>query len=155
MVLANTFPSTGTKPNCTSNQHYKVVLDDNSTGAFSGKIEVARDAQKTEAFQSNKSILLSDTAKMHTKPQLVIYADDVKCSHGATVGQLDEDALFYLQSRGISRDESRLLLMYAFANDVMSKIKEPALKDRITDLVNKRLRGELSRCNNCAMHCHD
>lgn len=143
------------KPNCTSNQHYKVVLDDNSTGVFSGKIEVARDAQKTEAFQSNKSILLSDTAKMHTKPQLVIYADDVKCSHGATVGQLDEDALFYLQSRGISRDESRLLLMYAFANDVMSKIKEPALKDRITDLVNKRLRGELSRCNNCAMHCHD
>ena len=143
------------KPHCTSNQHYKGVLDDIATGVFSGKINVHRDAQKTEAYQTNNNILLTDTAKMHTKPQLVIYADDVKCSHGATVGQLDEDALFYLQSRGISRDESRLLLMYAFANDVISKIKEPSLRDRISDLVNKRLRGELSRCNNCAMHCNE
>ncbi|HDR67743.1 MAG TPA: Fe-S cluster assembly protein SufD, partial [Bacteroidaceae bacterium] len=136
------------KPHCTSNQHFKGVLDDDATGVFCGKIHVHRDAQKTEAYQSNNNILLTDTAKMHTKPQLEIYADDVKCSHGATVGQLDENALFYLQSRGISMEESRLLLMYAFANDVISRIKEPALKNRISDLVDKRLRGELSRCNN-------
>jgi Fe-S cluster assembly protein SufD len=141
------------KPHCTSNQHYKGILDDNSTGAFSGMIHVYPDAQKTEAFQTNNNILLSDTAKMHSKPRLEIYADDVKCSHGATVGQLDEDAMFYLQSRGIPRDESRLMLMDAFTWDVISKIKQPSLQERITDLVSKRLRGELSRCNNCAMHC--
>jgi Fe-S cluster assembly protein SufD len=142
-------------PHCTSNQHYKGVLDDTSTGAFTGKIHVHPDAQKTEAFQTNNNILLSDTAKMHTKPQLEIYADDVKCSHGATVGQLDEEALFYLQSRGIPRDEGRLMLMDAFAHDVISRIKQPSLRERISDLVGKRLRGELSRCNNCAMNCHD
>jgi Fe-S cluster assembly protein SufD len=141
------------KEHCTSNQHYKGVLDDNSTGAFNGKIHVHPDAQKTEAYQTNNNILLTDTARMHTKPRLEIYADDVKCSHGATVGQLDEDALFYLQSRGIPKEESRLMLMDAFTWDVISKIKQPALQERITDLVSKRLRGELSRCNNCAMHC--
>ena len=113
------------------------------------------DAQKTEAYQANNNILLTDTAEMNTKPQLVIYADDVRCSHGATVGQLDEDALFYLQSRGIPRDEARLMLMDAFAHEVISRIKQPSLQDRIADLVGKRLRGQLSRCNNCAMHCHD
>jgi Fe-S cluster assembly protein SufD len=143
------------QPHCTSNQYYKGVLDDVSTGAFNGKIHVHPDAQKTEAFQTNNNILLTDTARMHTKPRLEIYADDVKCSHGATVGQLDENALFYLQSRGISKDESRLMLMDAFAWDVISKIKQPPLQDRITDLVSKRLRGELSRCNNCAMHCDE
>jgi len=143
------------QPHCTSNQYYKGVLDDVSTGAFSGKIHVHPDAQKTEAFQTNNNILLTDTARMHTKPRLEIYADDVKCSHGATVGQLDEEALFYLQSRGIPKDESRLMLMDAFAWDVISKIKQPSLQERITDLVGKRLRGELSRCNNCAMHCED
>ena len=142
-------------PNCTSNQYYKGVLDDMSTGVFNGKIHVHPNAQKTEAFQANNNILLSNTAKMHTKPQLEIYADDVKCSHGATIGQLDEDALFYLQSRGIPRDESRLMLMDAFANDVISRIQQPALQDRISELVGKRLRGELSRCNNCVMHCQD
>ncbi len=142
-------------PNCRSDQHYKGVLDDYSTGAFTGKIHVHPDAQKTEAFQSNNNILLSDTAKMHTKPQLEIYADDVKCSHGATVGQLDKDALFYLQSRGIPKDESRLLLMDAFAHDVISRIRQASLHERISDLVSKRLRGELSRCNNCAMNCKD
>lgn len=142
-------------PHCTSNQHYKGVLDDDSTGAFNGKIHVYPDAQKTMAYQTNNNILLTDTARMSSKPQLEIYADDVRCSHGATVGQLDENALFYLQSRGISRDESRLLLMYAFADEVISRIKHPALQKRISDLVNKRLRGELSRCNNCAMHCQD
>lgn len=142
-------------PHCTSDQHYKGVLDDISTGAFNGKIHVNPDAQQTEAFQANNNILLTDTAKMFTKPQLEIYADDVKCSHGATVGQLDEDALFYLQSRGIPKDESRLMLMDAFADEVISGIKQPSLKDRISDLVGKRLRGELSRCNNCAMHCQE
>ncbi len=144
-----------TAPNCRSSQHYKGVLDDMSTGAFNGKIHVFPDAQKTEAFQSNNNILLSDTARMFTKPQLEIYADDVKCSHGATVGQLDMDALFYLQSRGIPKNESRLLLMDAFAHDVITSIKHPSLQERITGLVSKRLRGELSRCNNCAMNCED
>jgi len=144
-----------TSANCTSNQHYKGVLDDAATGAFNGKIHVYPDAQKTQAYQSNNNILLSDNAKMHTKPQLEIYADDVKCSHGATVGQLDENALFYMQARGIAKAESRLLLMFAFAQEVISRIKEPALKERIGELVEKRLRGELSRCNNCAMHCEE
>jgi Fe-S cluster assembly protein SufD len=143
------------QPHCVSNQYYKGVLDDVSTGAFNGKIHVHPNAQKTEAFQTNNNILLTDTARMYTKPRLEIYADDVKCSHGATVGQLDEEALFYLQSRGISKDESRLMLMDAFVWDVISKIKQPSLQERISDLVGKRLRGELSRCNNCAMHCED
>jgi len=143
------------QPHCTSNQYYKGVLDDTSTGAFNGKIHVHPNAQKTEAFQTNNNILLSDTAKMHTKPRLEIYADDVKCSHGATVGQLDEESLFYLQSRGISKDDGRLMLMDAFTWDVISKIKHSSLQERITDLVSKRLRGELSRCNNCAMHCKE
>ena len=143
------------KAHCTSNQHYKGILDDSSTGAFNGKIHVHPDAQKTQAYQTNNNILLTDTARMNTKPRLEIYADDVKCSHGATVGQLDEQALFYLQSRGITRDEGRLMLMDAFTWDVISKIKQSALRERITDLVSKRLRGELSRCNNCAMHCAD
>jgi Fe-S cluster assembly protein SufD len=142
-------------PQCTSNQHYKGVLDDASTGAFNGKIHVYPGAQKTEAYQANNNILLTDTARMNTKPQLEIYADDVKCSHGATVGQLNEDALFYLQSRGIPRDESRLMLMEAFAHDVISRVKQPSLQERISGLVGKRLRGELSRCNSCAMNCND
>ncbi len=142
-------------PHCTSNQYYKGVLDDMSTGVFNGKIHVHRNAQDTTAFQTNNNILHSDTAIIHSKPQLEIYADDVKCSHGATVGQLDEDALFYLQSRGIPKEESRLMLMNAFTNDVISRIKQPSLQERISELVGKRLRGELSRCNNCAMNCHD
>lgn len=143
------------QPHCTSNQHYKGVLDDAATGAFSGKIHVFPDAQKTEAYQTNNNVLLSRDAKMHTKPQLEIYADDVKCSHGATVGQIDENALFYLQTRGIPREEARLMLMYAFADDVISGIREEALRDRIANLVSRRLRGELSRCDNCAINCYD
>ncbi len=143
------------KPNCVSNQHYKGVLDDIATGSFTGKIHVFPDAQKTAAFQSNKNILLSKDAKMHTKPQLEIYADDVKCSHGATVGQLDENALFYLQARGIPKSEAKLMMMFAFASEVISGIKEETLRNRIQDLVNKRLRGELSRCKNCAINCYD
>ncbi len=141
------------KPNCTSEQLYKGILDDRSIGVFNGKIHVWKDAQKTLAYQKNNNILLTDDAKMYSKPQLEIYADDVKCSHGATVGQLDQDALFYLRSRGIPEKESRLLLMYAFAYEVVSKIKIPALKERTDELIDKRLRGELSRCYNCKMNC--
>ena len=140
-------------PNCKSNQLFKGVLDDYATGAFNGRVLVRKDAQKTEAFQANNNILLTDDADINTKPQLEIYADDVKCSHGATVGQLDEDALFYLRARGIEKKEAKLLLMYAFAHDVLKNIHVPALQERIQDLVDKRLRGELSRCNSCQMNC--
>lgn len=142
------------KPHCTSSQKFKGVLDDQAVGAFNGKIHVYPDAQKTEAYQLNRSILLTDQARMNTKPMLEIYADDVKCSHGATIGQLDEDALFYLQSRGIGKKEARLLLMYAFTDEIISMIKIPGLKERVEELVTKRLRGELSRCNHCDFNCH-
>ncbi len=138
---------------CTSNQLFKGILDDDATGSFNGKILVRKDAQKTQAYQKNNNILLSPAARMNTKPHLEIYADDVKCSHGATVGQLDTEALFYLRSRGIGEKESRHLLMYAFANEIVSKITIPVLKDRIIDLVDKRLRGELARCSNCDIRC--
>ncbi|MCF8295373.1 MAG: Fe-S cluster assembly protein SufD [Bacteroidales bacterium] len=142
------------KPHCMSSQLFKGVLDDEAIGAFNGKIHVHPDAQKTEAYQVNRTILLSDTAKMNTKPMLEIYADDVKCSHGATIGQLDDEALFYLQSRGISKKEARLMLMYAFMDEVVSTIQIPGLKERVEELVSKRLRGELSRCNHCDFKCH-
>jgi len=141
------------KPNCLSNQMYKGVLDDFATGAFNGRILVRQDAQKTKAFQANNNILLTDDAEMNTKPQLEIYADDVKCSHGATVGQLDEDALFYLRARGIEEREAKLMLMFAFAHEIINRIEVEPLCDRINNLVDKRLRGELSRCQNCAMNC--
>jgi Fe-S cluster assembly protein SufD len=139
------------KPNCQSRELFKYVLDDSSKGGFTGKLFVAKDAQKTAAFQTNRNILLSKTAKMRTKPQLEIYADDVKCSHGATIGSLDESAKFYMQSRGISENEARLLLMFAFTNDVIENIRIPALQDRIKMLVEKRLRGELSKCEGCVI----
>lgn len=141
--------------NCNSNQHYKSVLDEQSKGVFAGKIHVFPDAQQTQAFQSNNNILLTADAKMYTKPQLEIYADDVKCSHGATVGQLDENALFYLKTRGIPHHEARMMLMYAFTYEVISGIKQEALRERVEDLVSKRLRGELSKCDNCALNCID
>jgi Fe-S cluster assembly protein SufD len=137
------------KPNCNSSELFKYVLDDLAKGGFTGKLYVAKDAQKTAAFQTNRNILLNKTAKMRTRPQLEIYADDVKCSHGATIGQLDETAKFYMQSRGIPESEARLLLMFAFTNDVIENIRIPALKDRIQLLVEKRLRGELSKCEGC------
>ena len=139
------------KPNCNSKELFKYVLDDVAKGGFTGRLVVAKDAQKTAAQQSNRNILLSKTAKMRTKPQLEIYADDVKCSHGATIGQLDETAKFYMQSRGISESEARLLLMFAFTNDVIEHIQIDALKDRIKLLVEKRLRGELSKCEGCVI----
>jgi Fe-S cluster assembly protein SufD len=139
------------KPNCNSRELFKYVLDGMAKGGFTGKLYVAKDAQKTSAFQTNRNILLKKTAKMRTKPQLEIYADDVKCSHGATIGQLDETAKFYMQSRGISESEARLLLMFAFTNDVIENIRIPALQDRIKLLVEKRLRGELSKCEGCVI----
>ncbi|GAB4297507.1 MAG: Fe-S cluster assembly protein SufD [Marinilabiliales bacterium] len=140
-------------PNCNSNELFKGILDDNATASFSGKILVRKDSQKTEAYQANNNILLTDDAKINTKPQLEIYADDVKCSHGATIGQLDKDAMFYLRSRGIDYKEARMMLMFAFANEVINKIRVLPLQDRINDLVEKRLRGELTRCVNCNVKC--
>ncbi len=140
-------------PHCTSNQLFKGILDDKSTASFTGKIMVRRNAQKTNAFQTNRNILLTDEAKASTKPQLEIYADDVKCSHGATVGQLDKDALFYLRSRGISFEEAQFLLLEAFTREIFSNLRQPALKERVEELVSKRLKRELTRCNNCVMHC--
>ena len=141
------------KPHCQSNQVYKYVLDDKSTGAFSGRIHVARDAQKTNAFQRNNNILLTDTATMQTKPQLIIDADDVKCSHGATVGQINEEALFYLRARGIEENKARMMLMNAFAHEVVQQIKVEALRERMDDLIEKRLKGEVARCHECDYNC--
>jgi len=141
------------KPHCESNQLYKNVLDEQSTGAFSGRIHVVRDAQKTNAFQRNNNLLLTDEATMQTKPQLIIDADDVKCSHGATVGQIDEEALFYLRARGINEDAARLMMMNAFTHEVVNEIKLAPLRDRIDELVDKRLKGEVARCHDCAYQC--
>jgi Fe-S cluster assembly protein SufD len=138
-------------PNCHSNELFKYVLDDVSKGAFTGRLYVAKDAQKIRAYQTNRNILLNRTAKMRTKPQLEIYADDVKCSHGATIGQLDEQAMFYMRTRGIPYEEARLLLMFAFTADVIDNIRIPALADRMKMLVEKRLRGELSKCEGCTI----
>jgi len=141
------------KPSCRSNQLYKNILDDSSTGGFTGRIHVAPHAVKTEAYQRNNNVLLTNAAKMNTKPQLVIDNDDVKCSHGATVGRINEEALFYLQSRGINEKEARLMLMFAFAHEVLAEVKVEQLRDMIDKLVNKRLRGEVSKCHSCAMDC--
>ncbi|PIP53812.1 MAG: Fe-S cluster assembly protein SufD [Bacteroidetes bacterium CG23_combo_of_CG06-09_8_20_14_all_32_9] len=142
-----------TAPNCESFQLYKGILDDSSTGIFSGRILVDKSAQKTDAYQSNKNLLLTNEAKVRSKPQLEIYADDVKCSHGSATGQLDEDAMFYLCSRGIPKKESCQLLMQAFTTDVTDNISIAPLRDEINGLVEKRLRGELSRCNKCKVNC--
>jgi Fe-S cluster assembly protein SufD len=140
-------------PHCTSDQLFKGVLDDMSTGAFNGRILVRPDAQGTLAYQKNNNILLTDDAKMDSKPQLEIFADDVKCSHGATIGQLNGDALFYLQSRGIDKREARLMLMFGFAHEVIQNIKVEALRERMDNLVMQRLKGELSRCASCLVKC--
>lgn len=128
-----------TKPNCFSNEFYKGILDDSSSGVFSGKIFVRPDAQKTNAYQSNKNILLSDNATINTKPQLEIFADDVKCSHGCTVGQLDEEALFYLRTRGISKEHAQSMLLSAFAEDVVMQIKLEPLRNYVDKLIIDRL----------------
>jgi len=140
-------------PNCSSNQLFKGVLDEMATGAFNGRIYVHKDAQGTSAYQKNNNILLTDDAKMYTKPQLEIYADDVKCSHGATIGRLNDEALFYMQSRGISKREALLMLMFGFAHEVIRNIKVEALQERMDGLVMQRLKGELSRCASCMVKC--
>lgn len=140
-------------PKCKSNQLYKYVLGDAAIGSFDGKVLVCKDSQKTEAYQSNKNIVSTSTAKMFTKPHLEIYADDVKCSHGAAVGQLDENALFYMRQRGISEKEARLLLMIAFGTDVIDSIKIDALRTRMHMLIEKRFRGDSYECNGCDA-CH-
>jgi Fe-S cluster assembly protein SufD len=127
------------EPNCESHQDYKGIFGDRSTGVFNGKVIVNKEAQKTNAFQSNNNILLDDKATINTKPQLEIFADDVKCSHGCTIGQLDENAMFYLRSRGIPEKEAKALLMYAFANNVLESVKIPELKQRINKLIANKL----------------
>ncbi|MEM0517872.1 MULTISPECIES: Fe-S cluster assembly protein SufD [Aequorivita] len=126
-------------PNCESHQDYKGLFAESSTGVFNGKIIVEKDAQKTDAFQQNNNILIDDKATINAKPQLEIFADDVKCSHGCTIGQFDEEALFYLRSRGIGIKESRALLMYAFANTVLESVKIPELKSRINKLIANKI----------------
>jgi Fe-S cluster assembly protein SufD len=127
------------KPNCFSNELYKGIVDDEGTAVFNGKIFVQRDAQKTNAFQSNKNILLSDNATVNTKPQLEIFADDVKCSHGCTVGQLDEEAMFYLRSRGLSEKTAKSLLVHAFAIDILEHIKPEPIRNYVDKLISERL----------------
>ncbi len=127
------------KPNCFSNEIYKGILNDKAKAVFSGKILVEKDAQKTNAYQSNKTILLSDTARIDTKPQLEIYADDVKCTHGATVGQLDREMLFYIVSRGIPEDQAQTMLINAFAADVLEGVKIEEIKEEINSLILKAI----------------
>lgn len=137
--------------NCNSSELYKYILDEQSTGVFAGKMLIRPDAQQTVSQQTNRNLCLTSDAHMFAQPQLEIYADDVKCSHGSTVGQLDENALFYMQQRGIPADEARHLLMYAFAGEVIENIRIEALRDRLHMLVEKRLRGELNHCRTCAL----
>ena len=129
-------------PHCESNELYKGIMDDQSSGVFNGKIFVRKDAQKTNAYQSNKNILIGDHASANTKPQLEIFADDVKCSHGCTIGKLDEDALFYLRARGISEKNAKALLLHAFASDILAQIENEAIKNYIEQLISERLSFE-------------
>jgi Fe-S cluster assembly protein SufD len=123
------------KPHCASHELYKGILDGKARGVFNGKIYVHQDAQKTDAKQTNQTLLLSDDAVIDTKPQLEIFADDVKCTHGATIGQLDADAIFYLRARGIGLEEARKLLTFAFANDIVSRIKVATLRENLEDFL--------------------
>jgi len=142
-------------PETNSNELFKGILDEQASGVFRGRILVRKDAQKINSYQKNNTLLLTDETKMNTMPQLEIYADDVKCSHGATVGYLGANELFYLRSRGICEREARIMLMNSFAKEIIDKISIPALHDRITYLVSKRLRGELSYCASCVLNCRD
>ncbi len=128
-----------TQPNCESHQDYKGIFSDRSIGVFNGKILVDKIAQKTNAFQQNNNVILNDKAKVNTKPQLEIFADDVRCSHGCTIGQLDEEALFYLRSRGIPKKEAKCMMTYAFANNVLQSVQIPTLKKRINKLIANKL----------------
>jgi Fe-S cluster assembly protein SufD len=127
------------KANSFSNELYKGIMDGSSKGVFNGKIYVRPNAQKTNAFQANRNILLTDKATVNTKPQLEIWADDVKCSHGCTTGQLDEEAVFYLQSRGVSKENAQAMMLYAFAGEVLKHVKHPVLKDYLDSIIGERL----------------
>ena len=129
------------QPHCHSNELYRSILDDESSGVFNGRVLVREDSQKIDAFQSNKTILLTEDASIDTKPELEIYADDVECSHGATIGQLDEEALFYLRSRGVPEAQAKILLLYAFASDVVENIDIESLESFVDKLVSARLGG--------------
>ena len=136
---------------CTSNELYKYVLDDEATGAFAGRVLVKKDAQKTTSQMTNQNLTATKMARMYTQPMLEIYADDVKCAHGSTVGQLNDAALFYMQQRGISKKEARLLLQNAFINEVIDHMELEPLRDRLHYLVEKRFRGELNKCEGCKL----
>lgn len=138
-------------PHCTSHELYKYVLDQQAVGAFAGRVLVEKGAQKTTSQMTNQNLTATKEARMYTQPMLEIYADDVKCAHGSTVGQLNDAALFYMQQRGISREEARLLLQNAFINEVIDEIQLEPLRDRLRYLVEKRFRGELSKCKGCKL----
>ena len=136
---------------CTSHELYKYVLDDKATGAFAGRVLVEHGAQKTTSQMTNQNLTATKEARMYTQPMLEIYADDVKCAHGSTVGQLNDAALFYMRQRGISLDEAKLLLQNAFINEVIDKMQLEPLRDRLHYLVEKRFRGELNKCEGCKL----
>ena len=138
-------------PHCTSNQLYKYVLNDQATGAFAGRVLVEHGAQQTASQMTNQNLCATREARMYTQPMLEIYADDVKCAHGSTVGQLNEAALFYMQQRGISLAEAKVLLQNAFINEVIDKMQLDPLRDRLHYLVEKRFRGELNKCKGCRL----
>ena len=138
-------------PHCTSHELYKYVLDEQAVGAFAGRVLVEHGAQKTTSQMTNQNLTATKEARMYTQPMLEIYADDVKCAHGSTVGQLNDAALFYMQQRGITREEARLLLQNAFINEVIDEIQLEPLRDRLHYLVEKRFRGELSKCKGCKL----
>ena len=138
-------------PHCTSNELYKYVLDDEATGAFAGRVLVEHGAQQTASQMTNQNLCATKQARMYTQPMLEIYADDVKCAHGSTVGQLNDAALFYMQQRGISQKEARLLLQNAFINEVLDHMQLEPLRDRLHYLVEKRFRGELNKCEGCKL----
>ncbi len=138
---------------CQSDELYKYVLDEQAVGAFAGKVYVAPGAQKTVSQMTNQNLCATRDARMFTQPMLEIYADDVKCAHGSTVGQLNDAALFYMQQRGIPQHEAKLLLQFAFINEVVDKMKLQPLRDRLHYLVEKRFRGELNKCEGCRL-CH-
>lgn len=138
-------------PRCSSRQLYKYVLDDSAVGAFAGRILVREGAQQTSSQETNANLCATKTARMYTQPMLEIYADDVRCSHGSTVGQMNEDQLFYMRQRGISEREARLLLKSAFITEVVDHIPLKSLRDRLAVLVDRRLKGELSKCEGCKL----
>ncbi|MBQ6237461.1 MAG: Fe-S cluster assembly protein SufD [Bacteroidales bacterium] len=141
------------KPNCHSRELYKGIVDDAARARFNGHVLVQDGAVKTEAYQTNHNILLTDKAHVDTRPFLEIYNDDVKCSHGSTIGQLDEQAMFYLMTRGISQRTAVTMLSYAFCDEVIRNIAISSLRDTVGDMVKKRLHGELTSCADCAIAC--